>query len=246
MPALHLTPAERKEKRGEAHHLDPVVIIGGEGLTDAIFKEADLGLNAHGLIKVRMFSDSRPDREAALAALADKLGAAPVQHIGKLLVLWRQAPAPEPVQVATTPARTRAKAPRTPPKTAGKKPRGNARTMVTTGAKRTPRAGTAKPTARKNRGAPRGATAASFAEEPGTRRRNRGAEPDERRGVARPAAKPFATRGAARSKAKAVAPRGVAAGAGRKPTSKRPPSPHGKSASSTGGASGARRRRKAR
>ena len=98
MSALHLTPAERKEKRGEAHHLDPVVIIGGEGLTDAIFKEADLGLSAHGLIKVRMFSDSRPDREAALAALADKLGAAPVQHIGKLLVLWR--PMPEKDKVA--------------------------------------------------------------------------------------------------------------------------------------------------
>ena len=98
MSALHLTPAERKEKRGEAHHLDPVVIIGGEGLTDAIFKEADAGLNAHGLIKVRMFSDSRPDREAALAALADKLGAAPVQHIGKLLVLWR--PMPERDKVA--------------------------------------------------------------------------------------------------------------------------------------------------
>ena len=98
MSALHLKPAERKEKRGEAHHLDPVVIIGGDGLTDAIFKEADAGLNAHGLIKVRMFSDSRPDREAALAALADKLNAAPVQHIGKLLVLWR--PMPEKDKVA--------------------------------------------------------------------------------------------------------------------------------------------------
>ena len=96
MSALHLTPAERKEKRGEAHHLDPVVIIGADGLTDAIHKEADLALRAHGLIKVRMFSDSRPDREAALAALADKLGAAPVQHIGKLLVLWR--PIPEKVK----------------------------------------------------------------------------------------------------------------------------------------------------
>ena len=98
MSALHLTPAERKEKRGEAHHLDPVVIIGGDGLTDAIFKEADAGLNAHGLIKVRMFSDSRPDREAALVALADKLNAAPVQHIGKLLVLWR--PMPEKDKIA--------------------------------------------------------------------------------------------------------------------------------------------------
>ena len=100
MSALHLTPAQRKEKRGEAHHLDPVVIIGGEGLTDAIFKEADLGLNAHGLIKVRMFSDSRPDREAALAALADKLNAAPVQHIGKLLVLWRPMPEKDKVTKA--------------------------------------------------------------------------------------------------------------------------------------------------
>jgi RNA-binding protein len=92
MSAIHLTPAERKDKRGEAHHLDPVVAIGAEGLTDAIFKEADLALKAHGLIKVRMFSDSRSDREAALAALAEKLGAAPVQHIGKLLVLWRPMP----------------------------------------------------------------------------------------------------------------------------------------------------------
>ena len=39
-----------------------------------------------------MFSDSRPDREAALATLAERLNAAPVQHIGKLLVLWRPIP----------------------------------------------------------------------------------------------------------------------------------------------------------
>ncbi len=92
MPAIHLTPAERKDKRGEAHHLDPVVAIGDQGLTDAVIKEADLALKAHGLIKVRMFSDSRPDRETALATLADRLNAAPVQHIGKLLVLWRPIP----------------------------------------------------------------------------------------------------------------------------------------------------------
>jgi putative YhbY family RNA-binding protein len=95
MPAIQLTPAERKEKRGEAHHLNPVVLIGDQGLTDAIYKETDVALKAHGLIKVRMFSDSRPDREAALAALADKLNAAPVQHIGKLLVLWRPVPEKE-------------------------------------------------------------------------------------------------------------------------------------------------------
>jgi putative YhbY family RNA-binding protein len=95
MPAIQLTPAARKEKRGEAHHLDPVVLIGAEGLTPAVLKEADAALKAHGLIKVRMFSDSREHREAALAQLADQLGAAPVQHIGKLLVLWRPLPPKE-------------------------------------------------------------------------------------------------------------------------------------------------------
>ena len=89
MPQLELTPAERKDKRGQAHHLDPVVMIGADGLTDAVRREVDSALKAHGLIKVRMFSDDRAEREAALAALADTLNAAPVQHIGKLLVLWR-------------------------------------------------------------------------------------------------------------------------------------------------------------
>jgi putative YhbY family RNA-binding protein len=89
MPALTLTPAERKDKRGQAHHLDPVVIIGADGLTPAVEREVDAALRSHGLIKVRMFSDTRADREAALAHLANRLHAAPVQHIGKLLVLWR-------------------------------------------------------------------------------------------------------------------------------------------------------------
>jgi len=95
MTAIQLTPAERKEHRSSAHHLDPVVMIGGEGLTPAVSKEIDHALNAHGLIKVRVFSDDRTAREGMLQTLADTLGAAPIQHIGKLLVLWRPIPPKE-------------------------------------------------------------------------------------------------------------------------------------------------------
>lgn len=102
MPAIQLTPAVRKEKRGDAHHLDPVVMIGADGLTPAIIKETDLALKSHGLIKVRVFSDDRAGREAMLAALADQLNAAPIQHIGKLLVLWRPMP-PKVAKVDDTP-----------------------------------------------------------------------------------------------------------------------------------------------
>lgn len=92
MPAIQLTPSERKEQRAHAHHLDPVVTVGDDGLTPGVVKEADAALNAHGLIKIRVFCDDRQIRDSMLASLADQLDAAPIQHIGKLLVLWRPVP----------------------------------------------------------------------------------------------------------------------------------------------------------
>ncbi len=92
MPAIELSVAERKAHRAEAHHLDPVVMIGNDGLTPAVKKETDAALNAHGLIKVRVLGDDRDAREAMYRQLCDELGAAPIQHIGKLLVLWRPKP----------------------------------------------------------------------------------------------------------------------------------------------------------
>ena len=98
MPQLQLTIAQRKEHRAQAHHLSPVVMIGNEGLTPAVTKEADAALKAHGLIKIRVLGDDRAQREAMFQELADQLNAAPIQHIGKLLVLWRPQPAKERAQ----------------------------------------------------------------------------------------------------------------------------------------------------
>jgi putative YhbY family RNA-binding protein len=86
---LKLTPTERSSLRAEAHSLSPVVIIGEAGLTPAVLKEIDASLNAHGLIKVRVFGDDREARIATYQTICDQLGAAPVQHIGKLLVVFR-------------------------------------------------------------------------------------------------------------------------------------------------------------
>ncbi|MDH3461381.1 MAG: YhbY family RNA-binding protein, partial [Burkholderiaceae bacterium] len=61
MPAFELSTAERRGLRAQAHHLDPVVMIGNDGLTPAVAKEIGLALDAHGLIKVRMFSDDRAE-----------------------------------------------------------------------------------------------------------------------------------------------------------------------------------------
>ena len=95
MPAIQLSIQERKVHRAEAHHLDPVVMIGNDGLTPAVKKETDAALNSHGLIKVRVLGDDRAQREAMYLQLCDELGAAPIQHIGKLLVMWRPKPEKE-------------------------------------------------------------------------------------------------------------------------------------------------------
>ena len=92
MAQLQLSPEQRRDLRAQAHHLNPVVMIGNDGLTAAVKKETDTALNAHGLIKIRVQGDDRAAREAIADELAEALSAARVQHIGKLLVLWRPRP----------------------------------------------------------------------------------------------------------------------------------------------------------
>jgi putative YhbY family RNA-binding protein len=89
MPALKVSPAQRADLRSQAHALKPVVLIGAEGLTDAVLAEIKVHLSAHELIKIRVFGDVREERVAIYDAICDTLNAAPIQHIGKLLVIWK-------------------------------------------------------------------------------------------------------------------------------------------------------------
>jgi RNA-binding protein len=75
--------------RGLAHNLNPVVMIGNNGLTEAVLKEIDISLNAHELIKVQVAGDDREVRKSILNEVADKANAIPVHHIGKQLVFYR-------------------------------------------------------------------------------------------------------------------------------------------------------------
>ncbi len=198
-----LTPAARRALRAKAHPLHPVVSIGHHGLTPAVVHEIDVNLLAHELIKVRVFGDDKSEREALLGRICDQLDAAPVQHLGKVLTIWRPAPPPEPV--APRPARRE-------------------------------RAGATKAGATKSGATKSGATATG-----------------KNSAAARAAVVPRAKRAPRRGPSVIVGgeaatrtPRGGTAKSGAKPASRRPPSPHGKSLSSSVGASGARRRRKAR
>lgn len=102
---LTLSPGERRKLRALAHTLEPVVLIGASGPTPTVIAEAERGLTAHELIKIRAFSDTRSERDAWLSTVCESLGAAPVQHIGKVLVIYRPRPPAEergPARKATT------------------------------------------------------------------------------------------------------------------------------------------------
>lgn len=92
MSEILLDRDTRLSLRSQAHGQDPVVLLGANGLTEAVLKEIDRALTAHELIKIRVPGDDRDEREALFNEMADKLNAARVQMIGKLLVLWRPSP----------------------------------------------------------------------------------------------------------------------------------------------------------
>jgi len=110
-----LSPTDRRALRAKAHHLEPVVTVGHHGLTPAVLHEIDLALLAHDLVKVRVLGDDRDAREAMLAKACEALDCAPVQQVGKVLVLWRPNPerkkktpkTSEPAKAARAPARKR-------------------------------------------------------------------------------------------------------------------------------------------
>jgi RNA-binding protein len=76
--------------KARAHSLEPVVIVGGKGLTEEVVAEIDRALAVHQLIKVRVPGLERADRERIFKDLCDRTGAAAVQQVGKVFVLFRK------------------------------------------------------------------------------------------------------------------------------------------------------------
>lgn len=108
---IEISPTERRALRAAAHHLKPVVSISQKGLTASVLAEIDRCLKAHELIKLRLYGIEREDREALFAEICNTLSCAEVQHIGNLLVLWRENPKDAASEFA--PAKGRKAAPAT-------------------------------------------------------------------------------------------------------------------------------------
>ena len=86
-----LTSAQNRFLRGQAHELRAMLQVGGKGVTDAVVAEVDGALEHHELIKVKVAGEDREQRDALIAQLCERTGAALVQRIGHTAVLYRPA-----------------------------------------------------------------------------------------------------------------------------------------------------------
>ena len=77
--------------RQKSHALKPVVMIGSQGLTQAVHNEIDCALEAHELIKIRIQTQDREQIKSVTTAICEKHQASLVQHIGHVVVIYRAA-----------------------------------------------------------------------------------------------------------------------------------------------------------
>jgi len=87
---MPLSEKQRKHLRRLAHPLNPVVMLGNAGLTDAVAAELERALGDHELVKVSARVGDREARNAALAALASRTASELVQRVGHVGVFYRR------------------------------------------------------------------------------------------------------------------------------------------------------------
>lgn len=86
-----LSIQERKRLRQIGHALNPVVMLGGQGLTENVIEETNRALNDHELIKVKIVAEDREARAALIEEIAQVTDAQIVQTIGKIVLLYKKA-----------------------------------------------------------------------------------------------------------------------------------------------------------
>ncbi|WP_301098455.1 ribosome assembly RNA-binding protein YhbY [Otariodibacter sp.] len=88
--SITLTTKQKQYLKSLAHHLNPVVMLGNNGLTEGVLAEIDNALNHHELIKVKISGVDRETKQLIIDAIIRETNASNVQIIGHILVLYRQ------------------------------------------------------------------------------------------------------------------------------------------------------------
>jgi len=89
---MAITGRERAQLRAEAHHLDPLVQVGGQGITPSLLQSLDDALRTRELVKIQLGRPIEERPRAVAERLALETGAVVVQVIGRTATLYRENP----------------------------------------------------------------------------------------------------------------------------------------------------------
>lgn len=84
-----LSSHQRKFLKGKAHSLEPVVLVGKNGISDNLIKMTDNALNDHELIKIK-FVELKDKKKILFEEIVEKTGGQAVGMIGHVAILFRQ------------------------------------------------------------------------------------------------------------------------------------------------------------
>lgn len=87
---------DQRQLRAIGHRLNPVVTVGGNGLSDTVITELERALSQHELIKVKLAVGDRDKRKTVTEELLARTEATLVQSIGNIIVILRKADKPDP------------------------------------------------------------------------------------------------------------------------------------------------------
>lgn len=85
-----LTGKQKRFLRSKAHHLQPLVQIGKNGLTETVIDQIEEALEAKELIKMTVLQNCNEDKSEIAEKMATYSGIEVVQIIGNIIVLYRE------------------------------------------------------------------------------------------------------------------------------------------------------------
>ncbi len=88
---MNLSNKQIQFLKAKAHELKPIILLGGNGLTEGVMAEIDLALEHHELLKVKVPSIDREEKIAIMDAIVREAKAQKIQVIGHILVIYRPA-----------------------------------------------------------------------------------------------------------------------------------------------------------
>ncbi|MCX7120450.1 MAG: YhbY family RNA-binding protein [Gammaproteobacteria bacterium] len=81
-----------KALKKQSHHLEPVILMGAKGLTDSVQKEIELALYSHELVKIKLSSKDKAEKQALTDAICKKNAATLIAQIGHTITIYKKSP----------------------------------------------------------------------------------------------------------------------------------------------------------